>query len=63
LYEEHIGKDITLDFPWTLADAITSKYRDQGYFLTRAYVPEQDIKGGVITIKIIEGYIGQVDLS
>ena len=34
---------------------ITDKYRTAGYFLARAYIPQQDLKGGVLTILVMEG--------
>jgi hemolysin activation/secretion protein len=37
------------------AARITRLYRDQGYFLARAYVPAQEISGGVVRIAVIEG--------
>jgi hypothetical protein len=34
-----------------------------GYFLSRAYVPEQEVADGNITIKVVEGYIGKIELE
>lgn len=59
-YSQYIGKDVTLDVAWLIADRITKEYHRSGYFLSAAYVPEQEVNGGVIKIKIIEGYIGKV---
>jgi hemolysin activation/secretion protein len=37
---------------------ITGFYRERGYAVARAYLPAQDLKGGVIDIKVLEGLIG-----
>ncbi len=61
-YAEYLHQPVTLDVAWVIADRITAQYRNAGYFLSRAYVPEQHIKEGVITIGVVEGYIGKVEL-
>ena len=63
LYKEFINKQTTLEVAWIIADRITNQYNARGYFLSRAYVPEQEVKGGFITIKVVEGYIGDVRLE
>lgn len=53
----------------TLADVqrvttqITQYYRQQGYFLTRAYLPRQQLNDGRLVIQILEGNLGQVLLD
>ena len=42
-----------------VADAVSEAYRARG-FLARAYLPEQDLTDGIITIAIIEGRLGAV---
>lgn len=42
----------------TAAARITAYYREQGYPVTRAYLPAQEIKDGEVTIAVIEGRIG-----
>ncbi len=60
IYAEYIGEDITLDKVWEFAAQLTVRYRDEEYFLSRAYVPMQEIEHGVVTIQVTEGYIGKV---
>lgn len=62
LYANELNKQVSLAIAWTIADEITKKYRDAGYFLSRAYVPEQKIKDGVIHIRVVEGYVSAVEL-
>ncbi len=63
LYRENLGNEITLDQVWKIADLITRHYQDGGYFLSKAIVPAQKIDGGVFTIKVVEGYIGEVSIN
>jgi hemolysin activation/secretion protein len=60
LYKSHLGKEISLRTIYNLINAITAKYRNDGYILSRAILPPQTIQGGSVTIQIIEGYINKV---
>ncbi|WP_315807543.1 ShlB/FhaC/HecB family hemolysin secretion/activation protein [Pseudomonas sp. C9-3] len=42
------------------AKAITQRYQDDGYFISFAYVPNQDFGSGVARIVLVEGHISQV---
>lgn len=46
-----------------IADIITMLYQEKGYMLARAYIPEQEIIDGVVTIAIMEGELGIVEVS
>lgn len=46
----------------TLAARIADFYRERGYFLAQAYLPEQDVQGGTITIAVIEGRYGEINV-
>jgi hemolysin activation/secretion protein len=52
-----------LNRPLSLADlqaaarTLTELYRQQGYFLARAYLPKQDITEGIVTLVISEGRV------
>ncbi len=55
--------DVTLDHLWKVASAVTRYYRDKGYFLSRAYVPEQELNNTTAEIRIIEGHISEVEFT
>jgi hemolysin activation/secretion protein len=60
---DFVGK--TLDFN-ALNDAagrVQRYYRDRGYFLAVAYLPEQEIRNGIVEIAILEGRLGSVILQ
>jgi hemolysin activation/secretion protein len=42
---------------------IESKYKEKGYLTTIVYIPEQDIRDGVIEIQIAEGKMGQLNVE
>lgn len=42
---------------------ITAHYRKAGYFLARAYLPKQSLQDGVVTIKVLEGSLGELKLE
>ena len=51
----HIGSDMSLGELQQAAGLITNYYRDRGYFLARAYLPQQDVTSGAIRIAVLEG--------
>lgn len=55
LVNEFVGKSLTFDELNAVLDKINRNYIDKGYFLARAYLPEQEIKDGVVIILIREG--------
>ena len=63
LYQDLIGHDVPLTAIYDLAQRITAKYGSDGYVLSRAVVPPQELSphGAVVHIQIIEGYIDRVE--
>jgi hemolysin activation/secretion protein len=59
-YQAYLGKLVSRADLAAIAEAVTQGYRTAGYHLSRAIVPPQDIRGGVIQIKVIEGGITEV---
>ena len=47
----------------SVADSITKYYHDKGYFLARAVIPAQEIKDGVVNIRVLEGRLEKVQTS
>jgi hemolysin activation/secretion protein len=56
------GSDLTLAELRNAAAEITAFYNRQGYFLARAYLPPQEINGGLVTIAVAEGRYGEINL-
>ena len=62
IYANKIGSEIALSEVFTFARQITKLYSARGYPLSLAYVPIQEIEDGRVRIRIIEGYVGSVDV-
>ena len=57
------GRYYTLSELRQMAAKVSSYYRERGYFLAQALVPAQEIANGVVQLKVLEGRLGQVELS
>ncbi|MFA5272118.1 MAG: ShlB/FhaC/HecB family hemolysin secretion/activation protein [Candidatus Omnitrophota bacterium] len=60
---QYEGKELYLSEMQKVADLITDIYRKQGHTTSRAYLPPQTIKDGILTIKIIEGIVGKIEVK
>jgi len=60
---DQLGKETGFAELEHLTGLITKYYRDHGYMVARAYVPEQQIKDGLIEIAILEGRLGDVKVN
>ena len=61
--KEFVGKEQNIDGLNDAATKVRAYYRERGYFLAQAYLPQQEIKNGVIEIAVIEARIGKVALN
>lgn len=59
LITSYMGKEIEVNTLLEVTDVITRYYKEQGYFLSRAYIPPQSIKDMVL-IKVREGRLGEI---
>ncbi len=57
------GKEISMGVLLLLTQELTSYYVSQGYFLSRAYIPAQKLKDGIIKISIAEGKINKIEVT
>lgn len=55
----YIGRQLTMQELEEAVARVTLYYRDQGW-IVRAWLPEQDISGGVVTIEVLEGTFGKI---
>jgi hemolysin activation/secretion protein len=61
--EGYKDKDYTLAGLKDVADLITSLYQQEGYVLAKAYIPKQEIVDGIVTIAIVEGDLGFIEIT
>ena len=63
VYQPYIGRTVSEGDLAEIARNISDLYRDAGFHLSRAIVPPQDIKNGMVRIRVIEGKIIDVVLK
>ena len=57
------GRTVALGELQAGANRITRVYRERGYPLARAYLPAQEIDGGMVRIAVMEGRYGEIGLN
>ena len=62
VYQPYLGKQASQADLAAIAGAISELYRADGFHLSRAIVPPQDIADGRVRIQVIEGAIVQAEL-
>lgn len=60
VYGDSLDREVTLAQIYRIVDALTAKYRNDGYILSQVVVPAQSVEGGVVRLQAIEGYVGDV---
>lgn len=63
LLDDLRGRELDLDGLRDAAQRITAHYQRQGYLLARAFLPAQEVDGGVVRIEVMEGRYGRIELS
>ncbi|QPJ64792.1 MAG: ShlB/FhaC/HecB family hemolysin secretion/activation protein [Candidatus Nitrohelix vancouverensis] len=63
LSRNFLRREVSLAHVYRMAAAITARYRNDGYILSKAVVPPQEIVDGVIRLRIIEGYIDEINVK
>lgn len=58
-----LGKEIGFQDLMTLTESINAAYRERGIFTAQAILPPQKVSNGVVTIKLVEGTVGEVHIS
>jgi hemolysin activation/secretion protein len=61
--ELYIGQALELPLLESAAQAVAEYYRKKGYTLASAYVPQQDVKFGVVELAVLEGRMGDITVS
>jgi hemolysin activation/secretion protein len=63
LYQDLVGHSVPLTAVYDIAARITARYGNDGYVLSRAIVPPQQLSpgGAIVRIQVIEGYIDHVE--
>lgn len=62
-YEAHLNRQVSLADIYAVANALTAKYRNDGYILSQVVVPAQEVRQGTIRLQAIEGYVHEVRIE
>lgn len=60
--EQRRQRGVTLGMIETVADTITQYYRERGFILAKAYIPKQEVRDGVVTLTVLLGNLGEVNV-
>jgi hemolysin activation/secretion protein len=62
-YQDLLGQPVTLAAVYEIAKRITAKYGADGYVLSRAIVPPQQLPphGATVRIQVVEGFVDKVE--
>ncbi len=60
---EFVGKEQNIDGLNDAATKVRAYYRERGYFLSQAYLPQQEVRDGVVEIAVIEARLGKVNVD
>ena len=60
--EQRSNRGITLGTIETVADRITQFYRERGFILAKAYIPHQEVRDGIVTLTLLLGTLGEVEV-
>lgn len=60
--EQRRRRGVTLGMIETVADTITQYYRERGFILAKAYIPQQQVRDGVVSLNIMLGKLGAVEV-
>ena len=63
LVMEYKGKELTFSELQAMAERINQAYKDKGVVTARAIIPPQDISSGTITLQLVEGKLGAINLK
>lgn len=56
-------RGLTLGNIEKIADQLTNYYRERGFFLTKVYIPKQEVRDAIVGLTVLEGKLGDVSVS
>lgn len=59
-YSRLLGRQVTLADLYAFANALTVRYRNDGYLLSQVIVPAQTVEDGYVRLQAVEGYVAEV---
>ncbi len=62
-WDKKPGDEISVEDVFRFANAITRAYSRAGYAISFGVVPQQKIEDGVVTIRVVEGFVSRIDFT
>jgi len=62
LFYKKLNTTITVGDLFQMVEDITNFYRNRGYILSRAILPPQHVENGIVVIRVVEGFIQNVNV-
>ncbi|MCW5635133.1 MAG: ShlB/FhaC/HecB family hemolysin secretion/activation protein [Rubrivivax sp.] len=59
-YSRLLGREVSLADIYAFANALTVRYRNDGYVLSQVIVPVQAVDEGVVRLQAVEGHVAEV---
>ncbi|MFZ4703732.1 MAG: ShlB/FhaC/HecB family hemolysin secretion/activation protein, partial [Candidatus Methylumidiphilus sp.] len=60
--QEYLGRELSVQDLWEATQKVAMYYSQKGY-LVRAWLPEQEIRNGVVEIRVVEGKLDDVTVT
>ncbi|MBI3560400.1 MAG: ShlB/FhaC/HecB family hemolysin secretion/activation protein [Gammaproteobacteria bacterium] len=61
--DQQAKRGITLGQIETVANRITTFYRERGFILAKAYIPKQQVREGIVNLTLLLGMLGEVNVT
>lgn len=61
--DQRLKRGVTLGQIESIADEITKFYRERGFILAKAYIPKQEVRDGIVTLTLLLGTLGSIDIN
>ncbi|MCZ6603890.1 MAG: hypothetical protein O7A03_01965 [Alphaproteobacteria bacterium] len=59
----YLGQEVSFADLNAIAQAVTRKYRIDGFVLSQAVLPPQDIEGGILRLQAVEGRVTSIEIQ
>lgn len=63
IYEPYLARSVGPEELAEIAGAVTTRYREAGYILSRAEIPPQSVDSGILRLKVIEGHVAEIRIE
>jgi len=61
--KDYVGKNVTVGDLYEAVNRINALYAEKGYIVCRAFLPPQEIDGGVVSILLVEGKTADIAIE